>query len=86
MFVSLSRDKNGGKPFCSRPKLSQLQAKGLGLLYFNLNKLKKIVSTEEYTNGKSDTSLEEEVNSSDSGYRPKTPGTAERRKMFETTE
>nr|XP_026498303.1 coronin-7 [Vanessa tameamea]XP_026498304.1 coronin-7 [Vanessa tameamea] len=41
---------------------------------------------EEYTNGKSDTSLEEEVNSSDSGYRPKTPGTAERRKMFETTD
>ncbi|XP_050355413.1 coronin-7 isoform X1 [Nymphalis io] len=43
-------------------------------------------SKEEYTNGKSDTSLEEEVNSSDSGYRPKTPGTAERRKMFETTD
>ncbi|XP_047027529.1 coronin-7 isoform X3 [Helicoverpa zea] len=41
---------------------------------------------EEYTNGKSDTSLEEEVNSSDSGYRPKTPSTAERRKMFETTD
>ncbi|XP_013171687.1 PREDICTED: coronin-7 isoform X1 [Papilio xuthus] len=41
---------------------------------------------EEYTNGKSDTSLEEEVSSSDSGYRPKTPSTAERRKMFETTD
>ncbi|XP_028164814.1 coronin-7 isoform X10 [Ostrinia furnacalis] len=41
---------------------------------------------EEYTNGKSDTSLEEEVNSSDSGYRPKTPSTAERRKLFETTD
>ncbi|XP_041969616.1 coronin-7 isoform X4 [Aricia agestis] len=41
---------------------------------------------EEYTNGKSDTSLEEDVNSSDSGYRPKTPSTAERRKMFETTD
>ncbi|XP_069362142.1 coronin-7 isoform X1 [Maniola hyperantus] len=41
---------------------------------------------EEYTNGKSDTSLEEEVNSSDSGYRPKTPGTAERRRMFEATD
>ncbi|KAF9805154.1 hypothetical protein SFRURICE_013347 [Spodoptera frugiperda] len=41
---------------------------------------------EEYTNGKSDTSLEEEVNSSDSGYRPKTPSTAERRKMFENTD
>ncbi|KAJ2945124.1 hypothetical protein O0L34_g9184 [Tuta absoluta] len=40
---------------------------------------------EEYTNGKSDTSLEEEVNSSDSGYIPKTPSTADRRKMFETT-
>ncbi|KAG7305150.1 hypothetical protein JYU34_010650 [Plutella xylostella] len=39
---------------------------------------------EEYTNGKSDTSMEEEV-SSDSGYRPKTPGTAERRKLFENT-
>lgn len=41
---------------------------------------------EEYTNGKSDTSLEEEMNSSDSGYRPKTPSTAERRKIFETTD
>ncbi|CAH0591452.1 unnamed protein product [Chrysodeixis includens] len=41
---------------------------------------------EEYTNGKSDTSLEEEMNSSDSGYRPKTPSTAERRKMFENTD
>ncbi|XP_037303508.1 coronin-7 isoform X2 [Manduca sexta] len=41
---------------------------------------------EEYTNGKSDTSLEEEVNSSDSGYRPKTPSTVERRKMFENTD
>ncbi|KAG7305148.1 hypothetical protein JYU34_010648 [Plutella xylostella] len=41
-------------------------------------------STEEYTNGKSDTSVEEEV-SSDSGYRPKTPGTAERRKLFKNT-
>ncbi|CAH2055926.1 unnamed protein product, partial [Iphiclides podalirius] len=44
------------------------------------------VAAEEYTNGKSDTSLEEEVNSSDSGYRPKTPSTAERRKMFEVTD
>lgn len=41
---------------------------------------------EEYTNGKSDTSIEEDVNSSDSGYRPKTPSTAERRKLFETTD
>ncbi|CAG4938212.1 unnamed protein product [Parnassius apollo] len=41
---------------------------------------------EEYSNGKSDTSLEEEINSSDSGYRPKTPGYAERRKMFEATD
>ncbi|XP_075991727.1 coronin-7-like, partial [Anticarsia gemmatalis] len=41
---------------------------------------------EEYTNGKSDTSVEEEMNSSDSGYRPKTPSTAERRKMFENTD
>ncbi|XP_045778747.1 coronin-7 isoform X2 [Maniola jurtina] len=45
-----------------------------------------VANKEEYTNGKSDTSLEEEVNSSDSGYRPKTPSTAERRKMFEATE
>ncbi|XP_052744799.1 coronin-7 isoform X2 [Bicyclus anynana] len=45
-----------------------------------------IPNKEEYTNGKSDTSLEEEVNSSDSGYRPKTPSTAERRKMFESTD
>ncbi|XP_049878605.1 coronin-7 isoform X3 [Pectinophora gossypiella] len=41
---------------------------------------------EEYTNGKSDTSLEEEVNSSDSGYMPKTPSTADRRKLFENTQ
>ncbi|XP_039748096.1 coronin-7 isoform X2 [Pararge aegeria] len=45
-----------------------------------------IPNKEEYTNGKSDTSLEEEVNSSDSGYRPKTPSTAERRKLFESTD
>ncbi|XP_045778749.1 coronin-7 isoform X4 [Maniola jurtina] len=45
-----------------------------------------VANKEEYTNGKSDTSLEEEVNSSDSGYRPKTPSTAERRKMFEATD
>ncbi|KAJ8729045.1 hypothetical protein PYW07_006741 [Mythimna separata] len=45
-----------------------------------------VPNKEEYTNGKSDTSLEEEVNSSDSGYRPKTPSTAERRKMFENTD
>ncbi|CAG9782241.1 unnamed protein product [Diatraea saccharalis] len=41
---------------------------------------------EDFTNGKSDTSVEEDVNSSDSGYRPKTPSTAERRKMFENTD
>ncbi|KAM3966025.1 coronin [Aphomia sociella] len=46
----------------------------------------EVAAKEEYTNGKSDTSLEEEVNSSDSGYRPKTPSTAERRKVFETTD
>ncbi|XP_059061678.1 coronin-7-like [Achroia grisella] len=46
----------------------------------------EVATKEEYTNGKSDTSLEEEVNSSDSGYRPKTPSTAERRKLFETTD
>ncbi|XP_076761754.1 coronin isoform X2 [Xylocopa sonorina] len=35
-------------------------------------------------NGKSDSSsLEEDANSSDSGYKPKTPSTAERRKVFE---
>ncbi|GBP51830.1 Coronin-7 [Eumeta japonica] len=45
-----------------------------------------VVSKDEYINGKSDTSLEEEVNSSDSGYQPKTPSTAERRKLFETTD
>ncbi|XP_032522861.1 coronin-7 isoform X2 [Danaus plexippus] len=39
------------------------------------------LTKEEYTNGKSDTSVEEEVS-----YRPKTPSTAERRKMFENTE
>ncbi|XP_029668166.1 coronin-7 isoform X2 [Formica exsecta] len=36
-------------------------------------------------NGKSDSSsIEEDANSSDSGYKPKTPCTAERRKVFET--
>ncbi|XP_018353395.1 PREDICTED: coronin-7 isoform X2 [Trachymyrmex septentrionalis] len=36
-------------------------------------------------NGKSDSSsIEEDANSSDSGYKPKTPSTAERRKVFET--
>lgn len=45
-----------------------------------------VPNKEEHTNGKSDTSLEEDMNSSDSGYRPKTPSTAERRKMFETTD
>ncbi|XP_035728235.1 coronin-7-like isoform X4 [Vespa mandarinia] len=39
----------------------------------------------EAENGKSDSSsLEEDANSSDSGYKPKTPSTAERRKVFET--
>ncbi|XP_012283321.1 coronin-7 isoform X2 [Orussus abietinus] len=39
----------------------------------------------EAENGKSDSSsIEEDANSSDSGYKPKTPSTAERRKMFET--
>lgn len=38
----------------------------------------------ETENGKSDSSsLEEDTNSSDSGYKPKTPSTAERRKVFE---
>ncbi|XP_078040178.1 coronin isoform X2 [Augochlora pura] len=38
----------------------------------------------ETENGKSDTSsLEEDANSSDSGYKPKTPSTAERRRVFE---
>ncbi|XP_033329449.1 coronin isoform X2 [Megalopta genalis] len=38
----------------------------------------------ESENGKSDSSsLEEDANSSDSGYKPKTPSTAERRKVFE---
>ncbi|RVE46333.1 hypothetical protein evm_009052 [Chilo suppressalis] len=46
----------------------------------------EVAPKEEFANGKSDTSLEEDVNSSDSGYRPKTPSTAERRKLFETTD
>ncbi|XP_057342240.1 coronin-7 isoform X3 [Microplitis mediator] len=38
----------------------------------------------ETENGKSDSSsMEEDANSSDSGYKPKTPSTAERRKLFE---
>lgn len=40
----------------------------------------------ESENGKSDSSssMEEDANSSDSGYKPKTPSTAERRKLFES--
>ncbi|XP_051175953.1 coronin-7 isoform X1 [Leptopilina boulardi] len=39
----------------------------------------------EAENGKSDSSsIEEDANSSDSGYKPKTPSTAERRKLFES--
>lgn len=39
---------------------------------------------DDYKNGKSDSSSQdEEVLSSDSGYKPKTPSTAERRKLFE---
>lgn len=39
----------------------------------------------EVENGKSDSSsIEEDANSSDSGYKPKTPSTAERRKLFES--
>ncbi|XP_046742206.1 coronin-7 isoform X3 [Diprion similis] len=39
----------------------------------------------ESENGKSDcSSMEEDANSSDSSYKPKTPSTAERRKLFET--
>lgn len=38
----------------------------------------------ESENAKSDSSsIEEDANSSDSGYKPKTPSTAERRKLFE---
>lgn len=41
--------------------------------------------TKDVENGKSDSSsIEEDPNSSDSGYKPKTPCTAERRKVFET--
>ncbi|XP_077261446.1 coronin isoform X2 [Temnothorax americanus] len=41
--------------------------------------------TKDTENGKSDSSsIEEDANSSDSGYKPKTPSTAERRKVFET--
>ncbi|XP_039310007.1 coronin-7 isoform X2 [Solenopsis invicta] len=41
--------------------------------------------TKDAENGKSDSSsIEEDANSSDSGYKPKTPSTAERRKVFET--
>ncbi|XP_025263201.1 coronin-7 isoform X2 [Camponotus floridanus] len=41
--------------------------------------------TKDAENGKSDSSsIEEDANSSDSGYKPKTPCTAERRKVFET--
>ncbi|CAK9811862.1 Coro7 [Anthophora plagiata] len=45
---------------------------------FNIERMK------DTENGKSDSSsLEEDANSSDSGYKPKTPSTAERRKVFE---
>lgn len=44
-----------------------------------------IEQIKEVENGKSDSSsMEEDANSSDSGYKPKTPSTAERRKLFET--
>ncbi|KAK0176215.1 hypothetical protein PV328_000371 [Microctonus aethiopoides] len=44
-----------------------------------------IEQIKEAENGKSDSSsMEEDANSSDSGYKPKTPSTAERRKLFET--
>lgn len=42
------------------------------------------VERKESENAKSDSSsMEEDANSSDSGYKPKTPSTAERRKLFE---
>ncbi|XP_050672835.1 coronin-7 [Leptidea sinapis] len=46
----------------------------------------EVAHKDEYTNGKSDTSIEEDVNSSDSGYIPKTPSTVDRRKLFENTD
>ncbi|XP_044017641.1 coronin-7 isoform X3 [Aphidius gifuensis] len=46
----------------------------------------QIIINKENDNGKSDTSsIEEDANSSDSGYKPKTPSTAERRKLFESS-
>ncbi|XP_044735362.1 coronin-7 isoform X2 [Chrysoperla carnea] len=46
--------------------------------------LTKVSGENDCNNGKSDSSsLDEELNNSD-GYKPKTPSTAERRKMFET--
>lgn len=42
-----------------------------------------LILENDYQNGKSDSSIEEEPNSSDSGYKPKTPSTAERRRLFE---
>ncbi|XP_045514373.1 coronin-7 isoform X4 [Pieris brassicae] len=46
----------------------------------------EVAPKEEYTNGKSDVSVEEDVDGSDGGPGPKTPTTADRRRLFETTD
>ncbi|XP_022124781.2 coronin-7 isoform X2 [Pieris rapae] len=46
----------------------------------------EVALKEEYTNGKYDASVEEDVNGSDAGPGPKTPTTADRRRLFETTD
>ncbi|CAH2088254.1 unnamed protein product [Euphydryas editha] len=80
----LTKSDSGSSPVASesRPVRDEEKEKSLS----PTSDVEVAANKEEYTNGKSDTSLEEEVNSSDSGYRPKTPSTAERRKMFEATD
>ncbi|XP_047508009.1 coronin-7 isoform X2 [Pieris napi] len=46
----------------------------------------EVAPKEEYTNGKSDASVEEDLDGSDGGPGPKTPTTADRRRLFETTD
>ena len=41
------------------------------------------IGRQEAANKSDSSSIEEDANSSDSGYKPKTPSTAERRKLFE---
>ncbi|XP_066594128.1 coronin-7 isoform X3 [Prorops nasuta] len=74
--VAPNSDANGYTPEANTPVDGSVEEKSP--TYTN----ERMKDTE---NGKSDSSsMEEDANSSDSGYKPKTPSTAERRKVFET--